>query len=193
MEGQEALPMNRVEPRSAHRIREPTHHSSQSPLKLLICPMASWSCKQTKRQIHGPYKYRVISPYLYLTGWRLKAHFRPNEQLSRTWTSISCVVRHPTHATFSRNDQVNDFAHIPWEDTPNFPKPPKRKNFFINLWWNIRGTFQGYVGEILDQGDDQIKKHKLEQTPQGVWLQHYQKKNLGKKRQIKGNTMTTKY
>ena len=41
---------------------------------------------------------------------------------------------------------------IPWEDTPNFPKPPKRKNSFINCWWNIRGTFQGYVGEILEIG-----------------------------------------
>ena len=44
---------------------------------------------------------------------------------------------------------LNDFAHIPGEDTPNFPKPPKRKNSFINSWWNIWGTFQGYVGEML--------------------------------------------
>ena len=49
-----------------------------------------------------------------------------------------------------RFPSFNDFAHIPWEDTPNFPKPPKRKNSFINCWWNIRGTFQGYVGEILE-------------------------------------------
>ena len=37
---------------------------------------------------------------------------------------------------------INDFAHIPYENTPNFPKPPQRKKF--------RGIFQGYVGEILE-------------------------------------------
>ena len=54
-----------------------------------------------------------------------------------------------------KNEQVNDFAHIPWEDTPNLPNPPpKKKYFFLNCWWNIRGTFQGYVGEILEQALD---------------------------------------
>ena len=53
-----------------------------------------------------------------------------------------------THSSCA-NVSFNDFAHIPWEDSTNFPKPPKRKNSFINCWWNIRGTFQGYVGEIL--------------------------------------------
>ena len=41
-----------------------------------------------------------------------------------------------------------DFAHIPWEDTPNFPKPPQRKKFLHKL--NVQGIFQRYVGEILD-------------------------------------------
>ena len=54
-----------------------------------------------------------------------------------------------THSSCA-NVSFNDCAHIPWEDSTNFPKPPKRKNSFINLWWNIRGTFQGYVGEILE-------------------------------------------
>ena len=44
----------------------------------------------------------------------------------------------------------NDFAHIPWEDTPNFPKPHKERNSFIHCWWNIRGIFQNYVGEISE-------------------------------------------
>ena len=38
---------------------------------------------------------------------------------------------------------------IPWEDTPDFPKPPRR-NSFRNCCWRVRGIFQGYVGGILD-------------------------------------------
>ena len=64
-----------------------------------------------------------------------------------TQKKSSCL---PLYWLFNRDLCINDFAHIPWEDTPNFPKPPKRKNSFINCWWNIRGTFHGYVGEILD-------------------------------------------
>ena len=45
---------------------------------------------------------------------------------------------------------LNGFAHIPWEDTPDFPKPHKERNSFRNCWWRVRGIFQGYVGEILD-------------------------------------------
>ncbi len=48
---------------------------------------------------------------------------------------------------------INDFAHIPCEDTPNFPKPPQRKKF-LHIWWNFQGIFQGYVGEILDFVED---------------------------------------
>ena len=29
---------------------------------------------------------------------------------------------------------LNDFAHIPSEDTPNFPKPHKERNSFIHSW-----------------------------------------------------------
>ena len=28
---------------------------------------------------------------------------------------------------------------------PNFPKPPKRQNSFINCWWNIRGLFLNII------------------------------------------------
>ena len=33
----------------------------------------------------------------------------------------------------------NDFAHIPWEDTPKLPQPPHKNRKFqnINSWWNI--------------------------------------------------------
>ena len=61
------------------------------------------------------------------------------------------------------NDQSNQFDPLwvnygqwfcpqgPWEDTPNFPFHPHNEgNSFINCWWNVRGIFQGYVGEILD-------------------------------------------
>ena len=44
----------------------------------------------------------------------------------------------------------NDFAHIPWEDTPDFPNPPQGNKFLQNCWWRVQGIFQGYVGEILD-------------------------------------------
>ena len=35
---------------------------------------------------------------------------------------------------------------------PKLPlSPPQRKEYsFINCWWNVRGIFQGYVGEILE-------------------------------------------
>ncbi len=45
---------------------------------------------------------------------------------------------------------LNDFAHIPWEGTPDFPKPTTKKFRNRNCWWRVRGIFQGYVGEILD-------------------------------------------
>ena len=34
---------------------------------------------------------------------------------------------------------------------PKLPQnPTKKTQIFINCWWNVRGIFQGYVGEILD-------------------------------------------
>ena len=43
------------------------------------------------------------------------------------------------------NTSLNDFAHIPWEDTPNFPKPPQRKKFLHKLlvstsFWYLPGV-----------------------------------------------------
>ena len=55
---------------------------------------------------------------------------------------------------------VNDFAHIIWEDTPNFPKPSQKKEIpseIVGETWT-RGIFRGaHVGEIFDSekcGDD---------------------------------------
>ena len=44
------------------------------------------------------------------------------------------------------------FAHIPWEDTPDFPKPHKERNSETETvgegsFWYLPG---GPVGEILD-------------------------------------------
>ena len=63
------------------------------------------------------------------------------------WLSPRGYIRYIQYTPFLLS---NDFAHIPWEDTPNFPKPPQRKKFLQNCWWRVRGIFLGYVGEILD-------------------------------------------
>ena len=44
----------------------------------------------------------------------------------------------------------NDFAHIPWEDTPNFPKTPQRKEISSTAGETSGGIFRGYVGGILE-------------------------------------------
>ena len=39
---------------------------------------------------------------------------------------------------------LHDFAHIPWEDTPNFPNPPQRNSFINKLLVKRLGyIFQG--------------------------------------------------
>ena len=50
-------------------------------------------------------------------------------------------------------DKFNDFAHIPWEGTPDFPKQTQRKEIPKQklLVKGRFGIFQGYVGEILDK------------------------------------------
>ena len=40
----------------------------------------------------------------------------------------------------------NDFAHLPWEDTPNFPKPPQRKEFLDKLLVKHPGYLPGVCG-----------------------------------------------
>jgi len=41
---------------------------------------------------------------------------------------------------------INDFAHIPWEDTPNFPKPPERKKSIHKLLVKRPGYLPGLCG-----------------------------------------------
>ena len=46
----------------------------------------------------------------------------------------------------SKDAILNDFAHIPWEDTPNFPKPPRRKEFLHKLLVKHPGYLPGVCG-----------------------------------------------
>ena len=51
--------------------------------------------------------------------------------------------------------QGDDFAHrAPGKMGPQTSQSPKLWKEFLNIncWWNIRGTFQGDVGEILEKG-----------------------------------------
>ena len=41
---------------------------------------------------------------------------------------------------------ISDFAHIPWEDTPNFPKPPQTKKFPHKLLVKRPGYLPGVCG-----------------------------------------------
>ena len=41
---------------------------------------------------------------------------------------------------------VNDFAHIPWEDTPNFPTPPQSKEILHKLLVKHPGYLPGVCG-----------------------------------------------
>ena len=45
-----------------------------------------------------------------------------------------------------RNGSLHDFAHIPWEDTPNVPKPPQRKKFLHKLLVKRLGYLPGVCG-----------------------------------------------
>ena len=69
---------------------------------------------------------------------------------------------HPGYIQPDQNmkKKINDFAHIPWEDTPNFPKPTQRKTFLHKLLIHVPGTFQGYVGEILEKKNDRNDRMK---------------------------------
>ena len=60
----------------------------------------------------------------------------------------------------------------PWEDTPDFPfHTHKERNSFINCWWNVRGIFQGYVGEILEKHVDMKYMHPTDsRSPAGNML-----------------------
>ena len=72
---------------------------------------------------------------------------------TRKWsnlTSIKWVAQPPTRQgtliqiqKFWSLIQINDFAHIPWEDTPNFPKTPQRKKFLHKLLVKFLGYLPG--------------------------------------------------
>ena len=106
--------------------------------------------------LYGILQHRYFkSPFLKPPIWGIFIFFQPPNKKSKWLTRNKNRQDFPLKVAWRSPGEkfsvvfYNDFAHIPWEDTPNFPKPPKRKNSFINCWWNIRGTFQGYVGEIL--------------------------------------------
>jgi len=46
---------------------------------------------------------------------------------------------------------LNDVAHIPWEDTPNFPKPTQRKKFLHKLLVKGLGYLPGVCGGDLKE------------------------------------------
>ena len=48
------------------------------------------------------------------------------QNINSTQTRLKQVAGQTSHLQLVK---VHDFAHIPWEDTPNFPKPPQRKKF----------------------------------------------------------------
>ena len=62
--------------------------------------------------------------------------------------------------------KFNDLAHIPWEDTPNFPKPHRFERHSFIHWngENIRGAHlpEGAVGEICQKTQDIVSNVGLE-------------------------------
>ncbi len=51
----------------------------------------------------------------------------------------------------AHKSKINDFAHIPWEDTSNFPKLPQRKKFLHKLLVKFPGYLPGVCGWDLRQ------------------------------------------
>ena len=62
--------------------------------------------------------------------------FSDFQELSFLWFSLEG----------KNNKRINDFAHIPWEDTPDFPKPPQRKKFLQKLLVKGQGYLPGVCG-----------------------------------------------
>ena len=69
--------------------------------------------------------------------------------VKRTFKDLKMILIH-----LLLNGDINDFAHIPWEDTPDFPfHPHKERNSQTETvgegpFWYLPG---GPVGEILDE------------------------------------------
>ena len=118
----------------------PLHNSGLWPIYIYII---IWKTI-TSKIIYLHYILVLLHPLNLKSGkWRFihwdsrtkKRHVsHPGGDIKRDWTHLGGAIRFCPH-TLGRY--------------PKLPKPPKDKNFFINCWWNIRGTFQGYVGEIL--------------------------------------------
>ena len=71
----------------------------------------------------------------------------PYKRCGTVISRISCLHVGARRLNIQKQQWVcfNDFAHIPWEDTPNFPKPPQRKIF---PGWDVR--LLGFFGFFLN-------------------------------------------
>ena len=63
------------------------------------------------------------------------------------WLFQRLFVEAPDIRNLQRKTSLNDFAHIPWEGTPDFPKSPQRKKFLQKLVEKGRG----YLPEVCGQ------------------------------------------
>ena len=62
---------------------------------------------------------------------------------SPPWHTQGPAFIWPSRRVSPQESWFNDFAHIPWEDTPNFPKPPQRKKFLHKLLVKFPGYLPG--------------------------------------------------
>ena len=77
----------------------------------------------------------------------------------------------------------NDFAHIPWEDTPNFPKPPQRKEILHKLLVKHLGYLPGVCGWDLRLMVQKSGVHQLRLVVYGTqYLQGFRHPNGGRER-----------
>ena len=72
-------------------------------------------------------------------------HRVPNITQTLSWQNISISV----HQLLFQLALFNDFAHIPWEGTPNLPKTPQRKKFLHKLVVERPGYHPGVYGWYL--------------------------------------------
>ena len=125
--------------------------------------------EKTINALHIVYIYMLYSPIFYIFllafgGVRLgeiplrveklstvqetRKHIPPNGRFGKSSTQKSLLVGDILVPW--RVSLINDFAHIPWEDTPSFPKPPQRKKFLHKLLVKHAGYLPGVCGWILD-------------------------------------------
>ena len=87
---------------------------------------------------------RQVSAVCKLGPWNLKPLKSHKKWLGRLKIFSLCGV-----SFFG--PYFHDFAHIPWKDTPNFTKPPKRKKFLHKLLVKCPGYLPGVCGWDLRQ------------------------------------------